>query len=509
MPLAQPSAAASATSCQSVEAVEAGNGVHSGRSAAGTHAGARLSRNAATPSLPFRRRAHARDALGRVGDRRASSIGCRATARISVLRRRLRLRAGEQQRAEDLVDRARRARPHGTMSWTRPMRNASAAVKRSADEEVAPRVPRADRLDHVRADRRRDQAELRLGQRERRVVRGDGDVAAGDEADAAAERRAVDAGDRRLGQSGAAWRASTPARSRRRGSRRGRSLAILFIQSRSAPAQKLRPCAEQDDGAHRVVGVERGAARASSSSISVSSNALWTSGRASTTIATALRTSTASVAQRPCPSGAPSCPSRLRAAAFGTSRRRRLAPWRLRHAHLRGRGPGDFAALAMFAPGPYIRKTPKVVGSIGAVERRREREPEHPARVGGVDDAVVPQPRAGVVRMALALVLRADRRPERLLVLRAPLPALGLDRVAADRRQHRGRLLAAHHRDPRVGPHPQEARLEGAAAHAVVAGAVAAADDDGELRHLRAGHRGDHLGAVAGDAAGLVLLARP
>ncbi len=44
-----------------------------------------------------------------------------------------------------------------------------------------------------------------------------------------------------------------------------------------------------------------------------------------------------------------------------------------------------------------------------------------------------------------------------------------------------------------------------AAAHAVVAGAVGAADDQRDLRHGRAGHRGDHLGAVLGDAAGLVV----
>ncbi len=47
----------------------------------------------------------------------------------------------------------------------------------------------------------------------------------------------------------------------------------------------------------------------------------------------------------------------------------------------------------------------------------------------------------------------------------------------------------------------------GAAAHAVVAGAETAADDDGEFRHLGGGDGGDHLGAVAGDAAVFVLAA--
>ena len=43
-----------------------------------------------------------------------------------------------------------------------------------------------------------------------------------------------------------------------------------------------------------------------------------------------------------------------------------------------------------------------------------------------------------------------------------------------------------------------------AAAHAVVAGTVAAADDHGELGHRRGGDRGHQLGAILGDAAGLV-----
>src|SRR3546814_13045144 len=52
--------------------------------------------------------------------------------------------------------------------------------------------------------------------------------------------------------------------------------------------------------------------------------------------------------------------------------------------------------------------------------------------------------------------------------------------------------------------HPEEARAVGAPAHAVVAGTEAAAEDDGELRHPCARHRRHQLGAVLGDAAGLV-----
>ena len=61
--------------------------------------------------------------------------------------------------------------------------------------------------------------------------------------------------------------------------------------------------------------------------------------------------------------------------------------------------------------------------------------------------------------------------------------ALGLDAVAPHGGEHARGLLAAHHADARVRPHPQEARRVRAAAHAVVAGAEAAADDDRELRH--------------------------
>lgn len=68
-----------------------------------------------------------------------------------------------------------------------------------------------------------------------------------------------------------------------------------------------------------------------------------------------------------------------------------------------------------------------------------------------------------------------------------------------DRRQ----LLAAHDTHAGIGPHPQEARRIGTAAHAVVARAIAAANNDGELGHIGAGDGGDELGAVLGDAVAL------
>src|SRR5205823_2633670 len=70
---------------------------------------------------------------------------------------------------------------------------------------------------------------------------------------------------------------------------------------------------------------------------------------------------------------------------------------------------------------------------------------------------------------------------------------------------HACRLFAAHHRDAAVGPGKDEARIVGAAAHAVVAGTEAAADHDGDLRHRGVGDGLDHLGAVLDDAAALGL----
>ena len=109
--------------------------------------------------------------------------------------------------------------------------------------------------------------------------------------------------------------------------------------------------------------------------------------------------------------------------------------------------------------------------------------------------------------MALPLVLIADRRLEGFLFFGGPCLVRALDAIAFHRGQHRRRLLAAHHRNARVWPHPQKARAIGTAAHGVVAGAEAAADYHREFRHVRTGHRCHHLGAVFGDAGLLVFLA--
>src|SRR5579883_1676680 len=133
----------------------------------------------------------------------------------------------------------------------------------------------------------------------------------------------------------------------------------------------------------------------------------------------------------------------------------------------------------------------------------RETEAEDPARLERIDHAIVPEPRRGVIRMALALVLVADRLLERLLLLCRPTAARRLELSALDGGEHAGGLLPAHDGDAGVGPLEEEPRRERAPAHGVVACAVAASDDDGELRNPRASHRGDELCAILGDAAGL------
>ena len=137
--------------------------------------------------------------------------------------------------------------------------------------------------------------------------------------------------------------------------------------------------------------------------------------------------------------------------------------------------------------------------------RHRQPERQRLPRLRRVENAVVPQARRRVVRRALVIVLLEDRLPHRLLVFGGERLAFARKLVALDGRQHARGLLATHHRDAGVRPHPQEARLVRAAAHSVVAGPERPADDDGELGHHRVGNRMHHLGPVLRDAGALVL----
>ena len=150
---------------------------------------------------------------------------------------------------------------------------------------------------------------------------------------------------------------------------------------------------------------------------------------------------------------------------------------------------------------------PNVVARRGRVTGGGEAEGEHLARVGGIDDAVVPQARRRIVRAAFGFVLRENRRLERRLRCGIQRFAFGFVGFHAHGEQGRGGLLAAHDADARVRPHPEGLRREGAPAHPVVAGAETAADHNGELGHGGARHGRDQLGAVFRDAAAFVVFA--
>src|SRR3984893_4114202 len=143
----------------------------------------------------------------------------------------------------------------------------------------------------------------------------------------------------------------------------------------------------------------------------------------------------------------------------------------------------------------------KVRRLLRRVAHRRERQPQYAPRFDGIDHAIVPQARRGIIRMSLALVLLANRLLECLLVRHRPVLTRAPQLVTLDGREHAGGLLPAHDRDARVRPLKQEPGRIRPAAHGVVPGAVAAADDHGKLRHAGAGHRRDQLRAVLGDAA--------
>ena len=224
MPLAQPTAAASATSCQVSNVAMPGRCHRSSRFVTRQshvrHPRRRaLAEERRDALLAFRRRAHARDARRRVRDharRRSAAARPRGSAPC--------IRPAPAARRASSAPRSSLILPSSSASGADVVHEPDPKRLRRGEalgrQEVAPRLPRADRLDDVGCDRRGNEPELRLGQRERRILRGERDVAAGDEADAAAERGAVHARDRRLRRACRACAASPPAPSRRRDSRR-------------------------------------------------------------------------------------------------------------------------------------------------------------------------------------------------------------------------------------------------------------------------------------------------
>ena len=171
-----------------------------------------------------------------------------------------------------------------------------------------------------------------------------------------------------------------------------------------------------------------------------------------------------------------------------------------------GAGNGVVIAVLRSAAG-YMRNDAVAHRVERGVAGGGEGEGEDGAGVDGVDDAVVPQARRGVVGVALLFVARPDGGFERFFLFSGPVFAACGFLVAAYGGEHGGGLFPAHDGDAGVRPHPQEARRVGAPAHAVVSGAEGAADDDGEFGDAGAGDGGDHFRAVFGDAAGFVVAA--
>src|SRR5262245_10683063 len=130
------------------------------------------------------------------------------------------------------------------------------------------------------------------------------------------------------------------------------------------------------------------------------------------------------------------------------------------------------------------------------VEAGSERKPQHSARVGRIDDAVIPDAGRRIIGMALAFVLLADWRLERFVIRRTPDAALRLGCFLSQQSEHAGGLLAAHDGDARVRPHPQKAWPVGASAHAVIAGTITATDDDRIFWDVGGGDRRPHFAAV-------------
>jgi hypothetical protein len=110
-----------------------------------------------------------------------------------------------------------------------------------------------------------------------------------------------------------------------------------------------------------------------------------------------------SPARRPAPAG-PAC------------------PWPAHALRRHGLGRGDRVASRPARLHPWLHpEDAELRVRDRRIQRGTQAQRQHAARVGRVDDTVVPQAGGGEIRMALLLVLAPDRRLEGLFVLDAPL----------------------------------------------------------------------------------------
>ena len=149
----------------------------------------------------------------------------------------------------------------GPASASSSTRSASASTRTLTAQEIAARGALADRADHIRGDGRGRQPQAHLGGAEARIAGGDRDIAGGDQPHAAAERRTVHPGDRRLGR--LRQRAQHPRQAPRvleigviAGGR------LLLHPRQIGAGTEVAPAAGQYDGAHaRLLRQLRKAAR--------------------------------------------------------------------------------------------------------------------------------------------------------------------------------------------------------------------------------------------------------
>ena len=155
----------------------------------------------------------------------------------------------------------------------------------------------------------------------------------------------------------------------------------------------------------------------------------------------------------------------------------------------------------------YIRKTPKRPRALDLVAQWTA-ESAMPSTVRVSRGSIIPssqsspeETKASDSRSICSSIASrvAVRRSSSTSIPRA------LSAGAGDDLHHAAELLGAHHRGLVVRPGEDEARLEAAPAHAVVAGAVGAAHHQRQLRHAGVGDGVDHLRAGLDDPALLVV----
>ena len=177
-------------------------------------------------------------------------------ARDEFFRFELRERSAVAEQGEHVVDaRVELRRRNAVMHESDAMR--FGGIERFGGEEQTPRLTHADGGDDVRRNHRRHEAEFHFGKSELRRVRGDDDVAARDESDAAAVRRAVHARDGRLRQ------VVQRAHQFREALRIGAIVGFRQVRHAAHPVQvgaggKRSAVAGEHDGADRGVFVELG-----------------------------------------------------------------------------------------------------------------------------------------------------------------------------------------------------------------------------------------------------------